>query len=97
MLMISQPAISLGMQELECQFGAALLDRSRRIETPIEVSIVLHRYFQRLFAEERAAEQPLAGLPSLEQGRRDRRQHHTHRRKERRWSNKQSRIPTLTI
>ena len=57
------------MQELECQFGAALLDRSRRIETPTETSIVLHRYFQRLFAEERAAEQALAGLPSLEQGR----------------------------
>ncbi len=67
-LVISQPAVSKGVRELERQLGLALLDRSRGGVTLTEAGETLFSYAQRLFAIEDAAEVAVAQLKQVERG-----------------------------
>ncbi|KAB8142732.1 LysR family transcriptional regulator [Chloroflexia bacterium SDU3-3] len=67
-LYISQPAISKGIQELERQLDAKLIDRSASPIGLTEAGRLLQRYAAQIFAAERGAERALAQLHNLERG-----------------------------
>jgi len=67
-LIISQPAVSKGVRELERQLGLPLLDRSRGGVTLTESGETLLRYAQRIFAIEAAAEVAVARMREVARG-----------------------------
>lgn len=67
-LHISQPAISKRVQDLELQIGCRLLDRVPRGVRPTREGQVLMRHAETLFAAERAAEEEMRSLCTLEAG-----------------------------
>lgn len=67
-LIISQPAVSKGVRELERQLGLPLLDRSRGGVTLTEAGETLLHYAQRIFAMEAAAEVAVAQMRRVERG-----------------------------
>ena len=67
-LVISQPAVSKGVRELERQLGLPLLDRSRGGVALTEAGETLLNYAQRIFAIEDAAEVAVAQLKQVERG-----------------------------
>ncbi len=67
-LVISQPAVSKGVRELERQLGLPLLDRSRGVVTLTEAGETLLHYAQRIFAMEAAAEVAVAQMRRVERG-----------------------------
>lgn len=68
-LLISQPAVSRGVQELERQLAVALIDRGARPLALTEAGRVLHEHAAAIFALERQAEVALGELGSLARGR----------------------------
>ncbi len=68
-LVISQPAVSRGVQELERQLGAALVDRAARPLALTEAGRVLHEHAVAIFALEQQAEAALSELEALGRGR----------------------------
>lgn len=67
-LVISQPAVSKGVRELERQLGLPLLDRSRGGVTLTEAGETLLSYALRIFTIEDAAEVAIAQLKQVERG-----------------------------
>jgi DNA-binding transcriptional LysR family regulator len=67
-LHISQPAISKGVRDFELQIGCRLLDRTPKGVRPTHEGRVLARHAEALFAAERAAEDELISLRSLDSG-----------------------------
>ena len=67
-LHISQPAISKGVRDFELQVGCRLLDRTPKGVRPTEEGRALMRHAETLFAAERAAEEELLSLRSLDSG-----------------------------
>jgi DNA-binding transcriptional LysR family regulator len=67
-LMISQPAVSKSVQELESQLDTVLIDRTGRGVALTEAGRLLHEYGQEIFAAERAAETALEQLADLQRG-----------------------------
>lgn len=67
-LHISQPAISKGVRDFELQVGCRLLDRTPRGVRPTREGQALVRHADALFAAERAAEDELLSLRSLDSG-----------------------------
>ncbi len=67
-LHISQPAVSKGVQELERQIGATLIERGAGVVRLTEAGELLLRHARTLFAAERAAEGELAALRNLDRG-----------------------------
>src|SRR5260370_8506135 len=67
-LSISQPAISKGVRDFELQVGCRLLDRTRKGVRPTREGQALARHAETLFAAERAAEDELRSLRSLDTG-----------------------------
>jgi DNA-binding transcriptional LysR family regulator len=67
-LHISQPAISKGVRDFELQVGCRLLDRTPRGVRPTREGGALIRHAEALFAAERAAEDELQSLRSLDSG-----------------------------
>jgi DNA-binding transcriptional LysR family regulator len=67
-LSISQPAISKGVRDFELQVGCRLLDRTRKGVRPTREGQALARHAETLFAAERAAEDELRSLRSLDSG-----------------------------
>jgi DNA-binding transcriptional LysR family regulator len=67
-LHISQPAISKGVRDFELQVGCRLLDRTPRGVRPTREGQALIRHAEALFAAERAAEDELQSLRSLDSG-----------------------------
>lgn len=68
LLNISQPAISKGVRDFELQVGCRLLDRLPKGVVPTEAGRALARHAEALFAAERAAEDELFALRSLDNG-----------------------------
>lgn len=68
-LVISQPAVSRGVQELERQLAVQLIDRAARPLALTEAGRVLHEHATAIFALERQAEEALGELESLARGR----------------------------
>ena len=68
MLHISQPAISKGVRDFELQVGCRLLDRTPKGVRPTREGKALVRHAEALFAAERAAEDELLSLRSLDSG-----------------------------
>jgi DNA-binding transcriptional LysR family regulator len=67
-LHISQPAISKGVRDFELQVGCRLLDRTPRGVRPTREGQALIGHAEALFAAERAAEDELLSLRSLDRG-----------------------------
>src|SRR6185437_14216745 len=67
-LHISQPAVSKGVRDFELQIGCRLLDRTPRGVRPTREGQALIRHAEALFAAERAAEDELQSLRSLDSG-----------------------------
>ena len=67
-LHISQPAISKGVRDFELQVGCRLLDRTPKGVRPTREGQALARHAEALFAVERAAEDELLSLRSLDSG-----------------------------
>ena len=67
-LHISQPAISKGVRDFELQVGCRLLDRTPKGVRPTREGKALVRHAEALFAAERAAEDELLSLRSLDSG-----------------------------
>jgi len=67
-LHISQPAISKGVRDFELQVGCRLLDRTPKGVRPTREGRALARHAETLFAAERAAEDELLSLRSLDSG-----------------------------
>lgn len=67
-LMISQPAVSKAVQELERQIGSALLERETGGVRLTEAGATLYRHARTIFATERVAEEELAALQGLRRG-----------------------------
>jgi DNA-binding transcriptional LysR family regulator len=67
-LHISQPAISKGVRDFELQIGCRLLDRVPKGVRPTREGQALMRHAEVLFATERAAEEEMRSLRSLEEG-----------------------------
>jgi DNA-binding transcriptional LysR family regulator len=67
-LRISQPAISKGVRDFELQVGCRLLDRTPKGVRPTREGQALARHAEVLFAAERAAEDELSSLRSLDSG-----------------------------
>ncbi|HEY0329408.1 MAG TPA: LysR family transcriptional regulator [Rhodopseudomonas sp.] len=67
-LHVSQPAISKGVRDFELQLGCRLLDRAPKGVRPTREGQALMRHAEALFATERAAEEEMRSLRSLEQG-----------------------------
>ncbi|WJR75894.1 LysR family transcriptional regulator [Bradyrhizobium sp. NP1] len=67
-LRISQPAISKGIRDFELQLGWRLLDRTPKGVRPTREGQALLRHADALFAAERAAEDELVSLRSLDTG-----------------------------
>lgn len=67
-LHISQPAISKGVRDFELQVGCRLLDRTPKGVRPTQEGRALMRHAEALFAAERAAEEELLSLRSLDSG-----------------------------
>ena len=67
-LHISQPAISKGVRDFELQVGCRLLDRTPKGVRPTREGQALARHAETLFAAERAAEDELLSLRSLDSG-----------------------------
>jgi DNA-binding transcriptional LysR family regulator len=67
-LHISQPAISKGVRDFELQVGCRLLDRTPKGVRPTREGTALVRHAEALFAAERAAEDELLSLRSLDSG-----------------------------
>lgn len=67
-LRLSQPSISKGVRDFELQLGCSLLDRSRKGVSPTREGAALMRHAEVLFAAERAAEEELRALRSLDSG-----------------------------
>jgi len=67
-LVISQPAVSKGVRQLERQLGLPLLDRSRGGVALTEAGEMVMSYAQRIFAIEDAAEVAVAQLKHAERG-----------------------------
>lgn len=67
-LHISQPAISKGVRDFELQVGCRLLDRTPKGVRPTREGAALARHAETLFAAERAAEDELQALRSLDSG-----------------------------
>jgi DNA-binding transcriptional LysR family regulator len=67
-LRISQPAISKGVKDFELQVGCPLLDRTPRGVRPTQAGLALARHAETLFAAERAAEDELQSLRTLDSG-----------------------------
>ena len=67
-LHISQPAISKGVRDFELQVGCRLLDRTPKGVRPTREGRALARHAEALFAVERAAEDELLSLRSLDSG-----------------------------
>lgn len=67
-LHISQPAISKGVRDFELQVGCRLLDRTSKGIKPTREGLALVRHAKALFAAERAAEEELLSLRSLDRG-----------------------------
>lgn len=67
-LHISQPAISKGVRDFELQLGCRLLDRTPKGVRPTREGQALARHAETLFATERAAEDELLSLRSLDSG-----------------------------
>jgi DNA-binding transcriptional LysR family regulator len=67
-LHISQPAISKGVRDFELQVGCRLLDRTPKGVRPTREGLALVRHAEALFAAERAAEDELLSLRSLDSG-----------------------------
>jgi DNA-binding transcriptional LysR family regulator len=67
-LHISQPAISKGVRDFELQVGCRLLDRTPRGVRPTREGQALIGHAEALFAAERAAEDELQSLRSLDSG-----------------------------
>lgn len=67
-LHISQPAISKGVRDFELQVGCRLLDRTPKGVRPTREGQALVRHADILFAAERAAEDELMSLRSLDSG-----------------------------
>src|SRR6185437_10788855 len=67
-LHISQPAVSKGVRDFELQVGCRLLDRTPRGVRPTREGQALIRHADALFAAERAAEDELLSLRSLDSG-----------------------------
>lgn len=67
-LHISQPAISKGVRDFELQVGCRLLDRTSKGVRPTREGQALVRHAETLFAAERAAEEELLSLRSLDTG-----------------------------
>lgn len=65
---ISQPAISKGVRDFELQVGCRLLDRTSKGVKPTREGQALVRHAETLFAAERAAEEELLSLRSLDSG-----------------------------
>src|ERR1700685_3869331 len=68
-LLISQPAVSKQLRELERSLGVRLFDRLPRGVRPTEAGAILREYSQRLFALTEQAENALAELRGLHRGR----------------------------
>jgi len=68
LLHISQPAISKGVRDFELQVGCRLLDRTPKGVRPTREGAALARHAETLFAAERAAEDELQALRSLDSG-----------------------------
>src|SRR3954467_4920737 len=67
-LHISQPAISKGVRDFELPVGCRLLDRTPKGVRPTREGKALVRHAETLFAAERAAEDELLSLRSLDSG-----------------------------
>jgi DNA-binding transcriptional LysR family regulator len=67
-LRVSQPAISKGVRDFELQIGCRLLDRTSKGVRPTREGQALLRHAEALFAAERAAEDELMSLRSLDTG-----------------------------
>jgi len=67
-LLLSQPSISKGVRDFELQLGCRLLDRTPRGVKPTREGLALMRHADALFAAERAAEDELRALRSLDSG-----------------------------
>src|ERR1700739_1308704 len=67
-LHISQPAISKGVRDFELQVGCRLLDRTPKGVRPTREGRAPARHAEALFAVERAAEDELLSLRSLDSG-----------------------------
>jgi DNA-binding transcriptional LysR family regulator len=67
-LMVSQPAVSKQLRELERELGTPLFDRLPRGVRPTEAGVILADYAKRIFALAAEAEQRLAELRGLERG-----------------------------
>ncbi len=67
-LLLSQPSISKGVRDFELQLGCRLLDRGPRGVKPTREGLALMRHAETLFAAERAAEDELRALRSLDSG-----------------------------
>jgi DNA-binding transcriptional LysR family regulator len=67
-LLLSQPSISKGVRDFELQLGCRLLDRTPRGVKPTREGLALMRHADAVFAAERAAEEELRALRSLDSG-----------------------------
>src|SRR5215475_15981982 len=67
-LLLSQPSISKGVRDFELQLGCRLLDRNPRGVKPTREGLALLQHADTLFAAERAAEDELRALRSLDSG-----------------------------
>lgn len=67
-LFLSQPSISKGVRDFELQLGCRLLDRLPKGVKPTREGLALMRHADVLFAAERAAEEELRALRSLDSG-----------------------------
>lgn len=65
---ISQPSVSKGVRDFELQLGCRLLDRSARAVVPTREGTALMQHAEVVFSAERAAEQELKSLRTLESG-----------------------------
>jgi len=68
LLLVSQPSISKGVRDFELQLGCRLLDRTPRGVKPTREGFALMQHAETLFAAERAAEEELRALRSLDSG-----------------------------
>jgi DNA-binding transcriptional LysR family regulator len=66
---VSQPALSKAVRDLERQIGVALLDRSLSGVTLTAAGAVLYQYARQIFVTEQAAEEELAQVRGVIQGR----------------------------
>ena len=67
-LMVSQPAVSKQLREMERQLGTPLFDRLPRGVRPTEAGTLLADYARRIFALANEAQERLAELQGLERG-----------------------------